>query len=56
LPDAVKTGFTKAAGNGKISKVETVTEGGVVKYEAALKGGRYKEITVDTSGKLVAHE
>jgi uncharacterized membrane protein YkoI len=56
LPDAVKTGLTKAAGNGKISKVETVTEGGVVKYEAALKGGRYKEITVDTSGKLVAHE
>src|SRR4051794_23755347 len=38
LPAAVQDGLKKGAGKGKITKVETITKGSVVTYEAAVKG------------------
>jgi hypothetical protein len=56
LPPAVKDGMTNAAGTAKITKVETITKGSTITYEAALKGGKLKEIVVDKDGKLVSKE
>ena len=53
LPAAVKDGLTKAAGTAKITKVESITEGNKVTYEAQLKGGKTKELTVDQNGNPV---
>ena len=54
LPAAVQDGLRKAAGKGQITKVETITKGSVVTYEAAVKGGSKKEIEVDNKGVLVS--
>jgi uncharacterized membrane protein YkoI len=56
LPPAVKDGITKAAGTAKIVKVESITKGSTMTYEAALKGGKVKEIVVDKDGKLISKE
>jgi hypothetical protein len=56
LPPAVKDGIAKAAGTAKIVKVESITKGSTMTYEAALKGGKLKEIVVDKDGKLVSKE
>ena len=53
VPPAVQEGLKKAAGKGRITLVETVTKGSVVTYEAAVKGGPSKEVTVDANGKPV---
>src|SRR4051812_11068185 len=53
VPAAVKEGLTKGAGKARITKVESITEDGKVTYEAQLKGGRTKELVVDTDGKMV---
>jgi uncharacterized membrane protein YkoI len=53
LPPAVQEGLKKAAGKGKITKVETITKGSTVTYEAAVKGGPKKEILVDGNGAPV---
>jgi hypothetical protein len=47
LPDTVKAGLTKRAANGKIIKVEKVSKGENISYEAVVSiGGNKREITV----------
>jgi hypothetical protein len=53
LPPAVQDGLRKGAGKGKITKVETLTKGSTVTYEAAVKGGPTKEVVVDGNGSPV---
>ena len=51
LPEAVRTGLTKRAGQGKILKVESVTSGSKLTYEAVVSTrGRKREIAVDSNG------
>jgi uncharacterized membrane protein YkoI len=51
IPPAARTAIEKAAGNGKVSAVEKLTEGGNVFYEAQVtKGGKTSEVKVDASG------
>jgi uncharacterized membrane protein YkoI len=58
LPQEVKTGLTKAAGSGTITKVESLTKGGkLVAYEADVKNGsKRSEIQVGPNGNKLAHE
>jgi uncharacterized cupredoxin-like copper-binding protein len=56
LPDAVKNGITKAAGASKIVKVESITEGDKVTYEASLKSGKTKELVVGKDGELISNK
>lgn len=52
LPAAVQDGLQKAAGGAKIAKVESVTKGGQVNYEAAtVKAGKHGEVAVDSEGR-----
>ena len=54
IPSGAREGIQKAVGNGKLQKVELVTEGGKSFYEAALrKNGKSSEIQVDANGALV---
>lgn len=57
LPPAVKDGLSKAAGKGKIDKVESLTKKGkLVAYEAVVKTGtKQSEIQVGPDGKKLAH-
>lgn len=55
LPTAVQEGLKKAAGKGRITRVESVTKGNTVQYEAGVKGGPKKEVLVDANGALVSH-
>jgi uncharacterized membrane protein YkoI len=57
LPPAVRDGLTKAAGKGKIWKVESLTKNGkLVAYEAAVKTGtKTSEVQVGPDGKKLAH-
>lgn len=57
LPPAVKEGLTKAAGAGKITKVESLTKNGkLVAYEAAVKTGEKRsEVQVGPEGARLAH-
>jgi hypothetical protein len=57
LPPAVKDGLTKAAGDGTIGKVESITKNGkLVAYEAVVKTGtKRSEIQVGPDGKELAH-
>lgn len=49
-----KAAIEKRAAQGKISKVEKVTENGNVTYEAAISGkGKKSEVEVDKAGSLV---
>jgi uncharacterized membrane protein YkoI len=51
IPAAAKAAIEKRAAGGKITKVETVTKGNVVVYEAAIKKGlKTSEITVQADG------
>jgi uncharacterized membrane protein YkoI len=58
LPVEVHTGLQKKAGNGKITKVETITKHGtLVAYEAqVLTGGKKSEVQVGPDGKPLDHE
>jgi hypothetical protein len=51
LSGTVKTGLMKQAGQGKILKVESVTNGSKVTYEAVVSTrGKKREIAVDRDG------
>jgi uncharacterized membrane protein YkoI len=52
LPAAAKNGLKKQAGDGRILKVESVTQGGNVSYEAVvMRGGKKSEIAITSDGK-----
>jgi len=54
IPALVKAAIEKSAAGGKISRVEMVTEGKEVSYEAALqKNGKKSSVTVKADGTLV---
>jgi Na+-transporting NADH:ubiquinone oxidoreductase subunit NqrC len=51
IPAAAKAAIEKKAGTGKITKVETVTQGSVVSYEAVVnKKGKNTEVAVNADG------
>jgi hypothetical protein len=59
LPAKVQQALSaKAAGGGRITKVESLTKGGkLVAYEAAMvKNGRHSEFQVGPTGDSLAHE
>ena len=52
LPAAAKAGLEKQAGQGKILKVESVTRGSNVSYEAVVMRGRKRsEVAITSDGK-----
>ena len=54
IPAGAKAAIEKKAAGGKIIKVETITKGNTVTYEAALqKGSRKSEVTVAADGSVV---
>ena len=52
IPAAAKAALEKKAAGGKITKVETITKGKTVTYEAAItsKAGKKSEVQVDAKG------
>jgi uncharacterized membrane protein YkoI len=58
LPAEVRAGLQKKAGNGKITKVETIIKHGtLVAYEAqVLTGGKKSEVQVGPDGKPLDHQ
>lgn len=58
LPAAVREGLERAAGSGKISKVESLNKGGkLVAYEAVVKtAGKRSEIQVGPDGQKLDHQ
>jgi hypothetical protein len=53
VPAPVRTALQKAARKGKIVKVETVTKGGVVSYEAVVsKNGKKSEVALSGDGAI----
>ncbi len=51
IPPAAKAGLTKLSAGGKIQKVESVTKGTTVTYEAVVtKSGKRSEIVVSKDG------
>jgi uncharacterized membrane protein YkoI len=55
IPAAAADAIRKAAANGKVLLVETVTEGGKTVYEAQInKGGKKSEVQVTATGQTVA--
>jgi uncharacterized membrane protein YkoI len=53
IPAAARAAIEKKAAGAKIKLVETVTEGGTVRYEAAIeKAGKTTEYTVNADGSL----
>lgn len=56
LPPAVRDGLTKQTGAAKFVKVESLTKGKLVAYEAVVKRGtKQAEIQVGPDGKKLAH-
>jgi uncharacterized membrane protein YkoI len=54
IPGPARDAIQKAAANGKVLEVETVTEGGKTFYEAQIKTGAKKsEVKVDATGQPV---
>ncbi len=54
LPAAARAAIEKRAGGGKIGRVETVTRGPVITYEASYsRGGRTHEVGVKADGTPV---
>lgn len=54
IPAPARQAIQKAAGKGKITEVETVTEDGKTFYEAQVKtAGKKSEVKVDATGALV---
>ncbi len=52
LPSSVQDGLKKAAAGARITKVESVTKGSQVSYEAAtVKAGKRGEVAVDSEGR-----
>ena len=52
IPASARTALQKAAASGKITKVESVTSGSKVNYEATIHTGkRHIEIQVDSNGQ-----
>jgi hypothetical protein len=58
LPTSVQSALKDKAGNGTITKVESITKRGkIVAYEAAVKtASRHSEIQVGPNGESLAHE
>lgn len=53
IPEAAQKAFKTAAGSGKILRLETVTKGSVVSYEAVVqKGGKKSEVAVNADGSI----
>jgi uncharacterized membrane protein YkoI len=53
IPAAAKAAIEKKAAGGKITKVETVTQGSVVSYEAVVnKNGKNTEVGVNADGSV----
>jgi len=53
IPAAAKQAIEKKATGGKVKRVETVTKGSVVTYEAAIqKNGKSSEIMVNADGSI----
>ncbi len=51
IPAAAKAAIEKKAAGGKITRVETLTQGSVVSYEAVVnKNGKNAEIGVNADG------
>jgi hypothetical protein len=57
VPVGVQAGLTKAAGSGKIVKIESLTkQGKLVAYEADVQSGKKRrEIQVGPQGQKLAH-
>ena len=57
LPDPVRQGLQRAAANGKVQKVESLTkQGKLVAYEAGvLTGGKRSEVQVHPDGSPLVH-
>jgi len=54
IPGAAREAIKKAAGSGQITRVETVTEGNQLAYEAHLrKDGKRSEVKVSGDGRLL---
>jgi uncharacterized membrane protein YkoI len=54
IPGPAKAAIEKAATGGKVTKVETVTKGGVTNYEAIItKSGKNSEIKVKADGSII---
>ena len=54
IPTAAHAAIQKAVGNGKLQKIESVTENGKSFYEASFrKDGKSSEVQVDASGSKV---
>jgi len=54
IPEPAKTAIEKAAANGKITKIEIITKGNSVSYEAVIrKTGKNSEIQVKADGSLI---
>jgi len=54
VPASARAGLEKQTAGGKITKVESVTRGGVTNYEAAYtKGGKSREAMVSAAGSPV---
>ena len=54
IPGAARAAIKKAAGSGQITKVETVTEGNQLAYEAHVrKDGKRSEVKVSGDGRLL---
>ena len=54
IPSAAKAAIEKRAANGKVNKVESVTKGQSVSYEAEItsKAGKRSEVAVKADGSL----
>ena len=51
LPEAARGGLQRAAGTGKILRVESVTRGSAVSYEAVIeRQGKKSEVSVNADG------
>ncbi len=51
IPEAARTALQKRAGTGKVSKVESVTKGSTVTYEAVIEvNGKKSEAAVSADG------
>ncbi len=57
LPDAAKQSLAKDYPKGTVEKIERVTKGGAVTYEATVVSGKERtEVVFDSSGKIVKSE
>ena len=50
VPAAALTAITRTAGRGKVTKIEKVTKGAAISYEAQIQGARMSEVVVRPDG------